>query len=247
MYQFLRTTSRKFSTPPVVKVLSLDARDTLIKMRESPSEVYSRLSKKYGLHIKSDHIMSNFLKNYKRMSAANPCFGCNDTGSKSWWTEVAASTLLNCSPDSDPIVVHQVAEALYDYYSTAGPWQLVEEDIKQTLQKIRLKGIHLVVTSNFDSRLKSLLTQFDLSDLFTMIVLSGEIGFEKPDPRIFQPIMNHFDLGIPSEILHIGDNLKNDFQGAKTFGCKALLYDPYCSSTVKSSDRISRLSSLKLY
>uniref|UniRef100_A0A1I7TM71 RING-type E3 ubiquitin transferase n=1 Tax=Caenorhabditis tropicalis TaxID=1561998 RepID=A0A1I7TM71_9PELO len=179
---FHRTTSRRFSTPPVVKVLSLDVRDTLICMKESPAEVYSRLAKENNLDIKPDQILEKFLKNYKRLSSVSPCFGANGAGSKQWWKEVVASTLIDCSPDSEQIRVGEVAERLYDYYGTSEPWKLVEDDIRQTLQKIRLKGIHLVVTSNFDSRLKSLLAQFNLSDLFSMIILSvGEILTKKSE------------------------------------------------------------------
>lgn len=237
----LRTTSRNLSTPPVVKVLSLDARDTLITMKESPPIVYSRFARQYDLEVDSDQIMGSFLKNYKRMSIASPCFGFNGIGNKSWWIEVVSSTLLDCAPDSEKGRVEVIAGALYNHYATPEPWKLVESDTRQTLQKLRLKGIILVVISNFDSRLKSLLSQFNLLDLFSMTVLSGEIGYEKPDEKIFQLVVNHFDLISPSEILHIGDNLKNDFHGAKNFGCRALLFDSSSSHNVEPFYCISRL------
>lgn len=245
--QFLRTTFRNYSVPPVLKVLSLDARDTLISLKESPSLVYSRFANNDGLYIEPDFVLENFIKNYKRMSSISPCFGFNGIGSRCWWKEVVALTLLDCSPKSDIKQVERIANNLYDYYATPDPWKLVEDDVRQTLQRLRLKGIVLVVTSNFDSRLKSLLTLFNLTDLFSMIILSGEIGFEKPEKSIYQLIVNHFELTHSSEILHIGDNYKNDFLGAKNFGCKSLLFDPHCVSSLPSLDRISRLSDLKLY
>lgn len=81
-----------------------------------------------------------------------------------------------------------------------------------------------------------------------MILLSGEVGYEKPNKKFFELIFNHFDLSHPSEILHIGDNYKKDFLGAKKFGCRALLFDPSnLSITVDLSDRIPRMSDLNLY
>ena len=143
--QFLRTTLRNYSTPPVLKVLSLDARDTLISLKESPSVVYSRFAKNSGLNIEPDYILENFLKHYKRMSSVSPCFGYNSGGSRAWWTEVVASTLMDvrsdiltflatsyvfqCSPNSDVKQLELTADNLYDYYATTDPWKLVEDRV----------------------------------------------------------------------------------------------------------------------
>ncbi|CAI2348601.1 unnamed protein product [Caenorhabditis sp. 36 PRJEB53466] len=119
------------------------------------------------------------------MSIASPCFGFNDGGDKLWWTNVVVSTLLDCSPMASRDRARSAAESLYEFYATSEPWELVESNVKLTLQKLRLKGIHLVVTSNFDRRLKPLLLQFELHELFSMMVLSGEVMdlFRKPTKK----------------------------------------------------------------
>ena len=94
------------------------------------------------------------------------------------------------------------------------------------LTHLRQRGFSLAVLSNFDFRLRSLLNQLELASNFDIIVVSGELGIEKPDPKIFDVILKHFDLTNPTEILHIGDSVRKDYLGARDYGAKSLLYDP---------------------
>lgn len=93
----LSSSFRDYSIHRVVQVLSLDARDTLIKTRENPAVVYTRFARCKGLQVEPDLVSSNFMKNYNRMSIAAPCFGFQTVGEKAWWTEVVMSTLLDVS------------------------------------------------------------------------------------------------------------------------------------------------------
>ena len=53
------------------------------------------------------------------------------------------------------------------------------------------------------------------------MVVSCEVGFEKPSPVIFAQAAEK--LGLPPEsILHIGDSFEMDVQGARSAGLKAL-------------------------
>ncbi|MBY5947295.1 HAD family hydrolase [Photobacterium rosenbergii] len=51
---------------------------------------------------------------------------------------------------------------------------------------------------------------------------NNALGIEKPDPRCFTQVLNHF--GVPAEeAIMIGDSAENDYFGAKRAGLKALL------------------------
>jgi len=53
------------------------------------------------------------------------------------------------------------------------------------------------------------------------IVISGEVGVGKPDPRIFEIILNR--LGIqPQEAVMVGNSLRSDIGGAQAVGMKAV-------------------------
>ncbi len=66
-------------------------------------------------------------------------------------------------------------------------------------------GLKLAVVSNFDTRLRPLLDALELSPLFDTIVVSAEVGAEKPNPLLFETACSQ--LGIdPEEALHVGDD-----------------------------------------
>lgn len=85
-------------------------------------------------------------------------------------------------------------------------------------------NISIVVVSNFDYRLRKILANFHLSPLIDHFFLSSELGVEKPSFEIFQKILNFTKIKNHKQILHIGDSLEKDVNGARRFGAQALLY-----------------------
>ncbi len=64
-----------------------------------------------------------------------------------------------------------------------------------------------------------------LSDVFSVIVLSEEVGIRKPDPRIFA--MSADLMGVPPiECLYVGDSYSHDVVGAKAAGMKSCWLNP---------------------
>ena len=51
---------------------------------------------------------------------------------------------------------------------------------------------------------------------------NNPLGIEKPDPRCFLKVLNHFGVSAEEAIM-IGDSAENDYFGAKRAGLKALL------------------------
>lgn len=63
-----------------------------------------------------------------------------------------------------------------------------------------------------------------LTEWFDTVVVSGDVGAGKPDPRPFEACAAR--LGLPPEaILMIGDNLERDIAGARAAGWQALWID----------------------
>jgi putative hydrolase of the HAD superfamily len=57
-------------------------------------------------------------------------------------------------------------------------------------------------------------------------MVSSLVGFEKPDPCIFQMAMQ--EASCPHEdILYVGDSLPDDVEGAKTVGLDVVLLDRF--------------------
>jgi putative hydrolase of the HAD superfamily len=64
-----------------------------------------------------------------------------------------------------------------------------------------------------------------LTDYFDPIVISGDYGFRKPDPRLFQAALHKLEIR-PEEAIFIGNDRYRDIQGARQVGMKTILFCP---------------------
>ena len=62
---------------------------------------------------------------------------------------------------------------------------------------------------------------FGLADRFDFAVYAQDIGIEKPDPRTFQITAQRAGCGL-EQLLHVGDSLVTDVEGAQAVGVRAV-------------------------
>ncbi|BAT72359.1 hydrolase of the HAD superfamily [Thermosulfidibacter takaii ABI70S6] len=67
-----------------------------------------------------------------------------------------------------------------------------------------------------------LLEKFGISNHLDKHFFSDEIGAFKPEKKVFEEVVSFFGV-LPNEVLHVGDREKEDYEGAKEAGFKALL------------------------
>jgi putative hydrolase of the HAD superfamily len=106
------------------------------------------------------------------------------------------------------------------------PPQLLHGQIPDILRNLQSETKTLNIGSNTGYMegeiLRKVLKKTGIYDFFTFFVFSDEIQTSKPSAAFFQTILDK--AGVPkSNILHVGDNLKTDYQGAVNFGFDALL------------------------
>ena len=97
------------------------------------------------------------------------------------------------------------------------------------INKLKKDGIKLGIVSNLDAngvtdRYK-MLKGNNLTQFFTSIVLSGEIGVSKPDPKIFSIALEELEIRSPQNVFHVGDSYIFDVLGAKDSGIIPILID----------------------
>ncbi len=59
-----------------------------------------------------------------------------------------------------------------------------------------------------------------LDQIAPFIIVSEEVGYAKPDLRIFRDALDATGLGRPERVMFVGDNPRTDIDGAKRFGMK---------------------------
>lgn len=122
-------------------------------------------------------------------------------------------------------------------------WRRVPEGTRETLDRLAARGFRLGVVSNADGRVRGLLGELGLADRFEVIVDSHEVGFEKPDPRIFEVARAHF--GEPAaRCAYVGDFPQVDVVGATRAGMAPVLLDPLGLGTHLACAVIPRLGDL---
>jgi putative hydrolase of the HAD superfamily len=104
--------------------------------------------------------------------------------------------------------------------------QLLNKNIPHILNSLHSNGITLNIASNTGfiegKMLRSVLQKLNIIQYFSFSVFSDEAGTSKPSTRFFQQVYNRLQLP-KACVLHVGDNLKTDYNGAVNFGFKALL------------------------
>src|SRR5207249_11206179 len=114
--------------------------------------------------------------------------------------------------------------AIYGHCGDARSWR-VFDDVRPTLADLKARGLKLGLISNWDERLRPLLSQLQLTLPFNARVISHEVGQTKPGPGIFRRASALLGLA-PELILHVGDSATEDVAGAGVPGGRALLFIP---------------------
>jgi HAD superfamily hydrolase (TIGR01549 family) len=91
---------------------------------------------------------------------------------------------------------------------------------------LRERGHRLALLTNGSALFqRRKLQRFALEPLFDLILIEGELGYGKPDARVFQAALDHFGVA-PQEAWMIGDNLEADIAGAQQLGICGVWHDP---------------------
>ena len=108
-------------------------------------------------------------------------------------------------------------EAVYAHFAEPGVWEAFA-DVPGALAELRATGCRLGMISNFDRRLRRVLEDLGLLTSFEHVVISSEVGADKPDPRIFAEALRRFDVPA-GRALHVGDDPHKDW-GAERVGLR---------------------------
>ena len=95
----------------------------------------------------------------------------------------------------------------------------------ETLEALRARGLKLGLVSNAHFLPSLMLEDFErlgLTRCMDAIVTSSQLGVRKPHPAIFERVLA--ELGVsPEETLFVGDKVREDVEGPKALGMRAVL------------------------
>jgi putative hydrolase of the HAD superfamily len=101
----------------------------------------------------------------------------------------------------------------------------VGPDVVHTLKELRGRGLRLALVSNaayLPRLMKEQLAALGLASYFDALTFSSEVGVRKPHPAIYQDALDKVRVE-PSRALFVGDRVREDVQGPKELGMRAVL------------------------
>ena len=205
-----------------VKAIFFDAGGTLIYLTRSVGHHYALVGSEIGLTLNAAALDRAFGGAWRSMPLRAAIEGPRENDDKDWWRELVNRVLTDVAPSLKELDRDNFFEIAYEHFAEAGVWELYPEVIG-VLEDLRPR-FQIGVVSNFDGRLRLILQQLGVSEFFSHIFISSEIGADKPDPEIFRRALRIAKLE-PDEVLHAGDDPKRDWEAARSTGLEVFQLD----------------------
>ena len=142
-------------------------------------------------------------------------------------------------------------DIISEEFEKRGHGYRINPESKKTLERIHSMGLKIGLLSNCPSEFgkprRLTMKEDGILHYFSKILLSGEVGYAKPEKEIFKIALNSLGLQDASKVMHVGDFLLDDVIGAQNAGLIPVLYDPLGFHPSEKVITIQKLSEIFQY
>ena len=93
---------------------------------------------------------------------------------------------------------------------------------RHTLDALRSRGCKMALLTNGDSEIQRWkIRRFDLEEYFQAVLIEGELGFGKPDPRVYRRALSALGVSARNTVM-VGDNPEWDVKAPQREGIRAV-------------------------
>lgn len=117
-----------------------------------------------------------------------------------------------------PGVTRSLQDLLAFHNRTQPVSTLPDERVVAFLRELHDAGVRWGVITNGGSTQRPKIESSGFGDIMPFVVVSGEVGYEKPDPRIYQDGLKQLGDVSAANTLFVGDNVETDIGGAQSAG-----------------------------
>ncbi len=224
-----------FALPTVV---FFDAVGTLIYPEPSAPAVYVTVGRRFGSRLDEATIAARFRTAFHRQEEADRAgvLRTSEEREIARWRTIVGE-VLDDVPDAEACF-HE----LYAHFARPDAWRCTA-GTQDVLNALAERGHVLGLASNFDRRLRHLSESLPPLRPIRNLVISSEIGWRKPAAEFYAEMIRQA-CASASEILYVGDDFLNDYEGARAAGLQAMLLDPRQNTALPTQARLTSLLEL---
>lgn len=219
-----------------INAIYFDAVGTLLHPDPPARVVYAEVGRRFGSRCLD--VANRFAKAFAEEESLDreSAWRTSEEREQTRWRRIVSRVLDDVN---DPQACFQ---ELYEHFAHPQAWR-VEPGAGEVLAELEKRSYRLGIASNYDHRLRSVLAGLSALGPLNHIVISSEVGWRKPAPEFFQALVKQMQVPA-SRVLHVGDDIGNDYEGALAAGLRAVLFDPSDKHAACASARIRSLKDL---
>jgi putative hydrolase of the HAD superfamily len=223
---------------PLPAVVFFDAVGTLLHPEPPAPAVYAAVGRRFGSRLDEAAIRVRFRAAFRRQEEADYAgsLRTDEVREVARWRAIVHEVLDDVSD------IETCFQELYAHFARADAWRC-EPQTAEAFAALAERGHMLGIASNFDQRLRGLIGHMPALRPVRYLVISSEIGWRKPS-REFYAVVCRQAVSSPEQVLHIGDDLVNDYEGARAAGLQAVLFAAKERTSVPAEACINSLSDL---
>jgi putative hydrolase of the HAD superfamily len=198
-----------------IQAVLFDAAGTLIHLPRGVGWHYRLIAVRHGMALDEKRLSAAFAAAFKAAPPRVSTGVSRPDDDKLWWRALVRNVLNACGHEPGGAEFQAMFEELYAHFAEPGVWALYPE-VREVLDELH-PLCRLGIVSNFDRRLYPVLEGLGIRHFFQSVVISSEVGVDKPDPRIFEAAFSA--LGVTAEVtVHAGDHPEQDWRAAELAG-----------------------------
>lgn len=202
-----------------IRAVFFDAVGTVLFPNPSAHHVYAAAAARRGLAVEPSVLSARLWDQFRREAELDERSGwaTSEHRERERWRNVVFAAV--------PAATDDLFDDLFHHFATPAAWR-TPDDTAGTLHALERAGLTLGMGSNYDSRLRAVVSGTPtLVPLRHRVVISSEVGVMKPGGRFFDAVTAAAGCE-REEILFVGDDVRNDYDGAVSAGMRAVLIDP---------------------
>jgi putative hydrolase of the HAD superfamily len=212
-----------------IRAVFFDAVGTLIFPQSPAHEVYAAIAAKQGVTLDGRTVRERFVTAFRLEETADRVSGwrTSEERERQRWRTIVTSALSGL-PDPEAGFAD-----LFEHFAQPTSW-VVNPDAEAVMAELAARGLILGMGTNYDSRVSRVVAGLpQLARVAERLVISAAVDYRKPAIEFFQHIIR--SAGYEAhQILFVGDDRENDFEGARAAGLRAVLLDPSGGSSVEN-------------